>query len=733
MLGPLDIPADFSGPQPPPPPGVIARDGGRATIRATPLATPLSLDGVLDEPVFASVPAMTDFVQQEPREGAPATERTEVWLLFDRDYVYVVARCWESEPERMIANEMRRDNSGIIQNEALAFSFDTFYDRRNSVIFHVTPLGGRMDGQATNERQWSSDWNPIWDVAVGRFDGGWTVEAAVPFKSLRYRPGRAQTWGFNARRYNRWKNELSYLVPIPAARGLPDIMQASRSATVVGLEAPAPGLNLDVKPYMTFNLSSDLAAAPSISNELGGAIGFDAKYAITQNLAVDLTYNTDFAQVEADEQQVNLTRFSLFFPEKREFFLESAGTFAFGGASSGRFGSGDTPILFYSRRIGLNGGQAVPLLGGGRVTGRVGRFTIGGLNIQTNEDSGTGAAATNFSVLRVKRDVLRRSSIGGIFTARSARDAGPGRNLVYGLDGAFAFFDNLTINTYWARSDTARLAGDDTSYRAQLTYNADRYGVDVDHVSVGPAFNPEVGFLRRDDFRRNYASLRFSPRPVSMASVRKLSWTGSFEHVENGTGQLDTRVWEGTFGIELENSDSFQLSLRDAFEFLPRPFDIAEQVTLPVGGYSGAATTVQYSFGQQRVLSGTVSVEHGAFFSGSRTAIGIQRGRLTLGTQLSVEPSYTFNDVHLNDGEFRTHLLGSRVTYTMTPLMFTSALVQYNSAARAVTTNVRLRWEYQPGSELFVVYNEQRDTRTTGFPDLGGRALIVKINRLFRF
>jgi hypothetical protein len=731
--GLLNLPANFVGPPPPQPPSVIARDDGRATIRATPLATALNLDGRLDEPVYASVPAMTDFVQQEPRDGAPATERTEVWLLFDQDYVYVVARCWESEPDRMIANEMRRDNFGIIQNEALAFSFDTFYDRRNSVIFHVTPLGGRMDGQATNERQWSSDWNPIWDVAVDRFDGGWTMEAAVPFKSLRYRPGRTQTWGFNARRYNRWKNELSYLVPIPPARGLPDIMQASRSATVVGLEAPTPGLSLDLKPYVTSNLSSDLTASPRISNAISGDIGLDAKYAITQNLAVDLTLNTDFAQVEADQQQVNLTRFSLFFPEKREFFLESSGTFAFGGASGSRFGSGDTPILFYSRRIGLSGGQAVPILGGGRVTGRVGRFTLGGLNIQTKEDSATGAAATNFSVLRVKRDVLRRSSIGGIVTTRSTRDAGPGRNLAYGLDGAFAFFDNLTINTYWARSDTDGLEGDDTSYRAQLTYNADRYGVDVDHLSVGAEFNPEVGFLRRDDFVRNYASARFSPRPLSISSVRKFSLTASFEHVENGGGQLENRTWESIFAIELENSDMLQLSVRDAFEFLPRPFAISRDITLPVGDYAGASTTLQYSFGQQRALSGTVKFEHGAFFNGSRTTLAVQQGRMNLGTQLSVEPSYSYNDVRLDKGDFRTHLLGSRVTYTMTPLMFTSALVQYNSAARAVTTNIRLRWEYQPGSELFVVFNEQRDTLTTGFPDLGGRALIVKINRLFRF
>ena len=728
----VEVPATFGGLPAPRLPAVIARDAERATIRAIPLLAPLDLDGQLDEAVYDQVPAMTDFIQQEPVAGAPATERTEIWLLFDDDNVYVVARCFESQPERMIANEMRRDNNNIVQNEAIAFSFDTFYDRRNSVIFHVTPLGGRMDGQATNERQWSSDWNPIWDVAVSTFEGGWTVEAAIPFKSLRYRPGDGQLWGFNARRYNRWKNEFSYLVPIPPARGAPDIMQASRSATVVGLEVPAPGLNLDVKPYVTSTLTTNRVTTPEVSNALGGDVGLDVKYAVTQNLLVDLTVNTDFAQVEADEQQINLTRFNLRFPEKREFFLENQGIFAFGGASA-RAGSGDTPILFYSRRVGLSGGQAVPILGGGRVTGRVGGFTVGGLNIQTGDDEDSGATSTNFSVLRVQRDVLRRSNVGAIVTARSARDSGPGHNLAYGLDGAFAFFDNLTINTYWARTDTDELVGSRTSYRTQLDYNADRYGVQVEQLMVGDAFNPEVGFLRRDDMRRSYASFRFSPRLLSVDAIRKVSWTGSLEYVENGGNQLETRVQTGVFGVEFENSDSVQLTVRDAFEFLPVAFDVARDVTVPVGPYGGTEAALQYGFGQQRPLSGTVSLERGAFFGGTRTAFGIQRGRLNLGTQLSVEPSYAFNDIVLPGGAFTTHLVGSRVTYTMTPLMFVSALVQYNSAASAVTANVRLRWEYQPGSELFVVYNEQRDTETSGFPSLGGRAVIVKINRLFRF
>ena len=356
--------AAFDGPPQPVPPATISRDvAGRATIRAVRLTAPLQLDGQLDEALYTSVPSISDFIQAEPQAGAAATEKTEVWVSFDRDNVYVSFRCWESRPDRLVATEMRRDGSAIFGGDDSAlFMFDTFYDRRNSVNFTVNPLGGRMDGQVANESQYSGDWNPIWNVRTGRFEGGWTVEAAVPFKSLRYRPGRAQMWGFNARRFNRWKNELSYVTRIPAARANTGHQLASLAATLVGLEAPAGSRNLEVKPYTTANLTSDVIATPPTSNALGSDVGVDVKYGITQNLTTDFTYNTDFAQVEADEQQVNLTRFSLFFPEKREFFLENQGLFGFGGVPVTR-AAGDVPILFYSRRIGLHQGRRVPIPG----------------------------------------------------------------------------------------------------------------------------------------------------------------------------------------------------------------------------------------------------------------------------------------------------------------------------------------------------------------------------------
>jgi hypothetical protein len=635
----------------------------------------------------------------------------------------------------MVINELRRDSVAITQNEYFAFEFDPFYDRRNGIFFTASPIGGRIDGQSSNEQTISTDFNPIWDSAPGRFDGGWVIEAAIPFKSMRYRPGRDQVWGFQAVRSNRWRNEVSFLVPMPPARGSGGIAMMSRAATVVGLEVPPPAINLDVKPYAIADLTTDRTAVPRVLNDPSGAVGLDVKYGVTQNLSADLTVNTDFAQVEADEQQINLTRFSLFFPEKREFFLENQGMFAFGGIAAGgrAAGSSDAPMLFYSRRIGLAQGRAVPIQGGGRLTGRVGAFSLGLLNIQTANDAEANARATNFSVVRLRRDILRRSNVGALFTSRSSREGGRGSNQTYGVDGTFTFLTDLNVNTYWARSRTPGLSGNDTSYRAQLDYPADRYGVQIEHLFIGDDFSPEVGFVRRRGMRKSFGEFRFSPRPQRNAVVRKYSWTGSFNYIENGAGRLETREVDAEFAVEMQSGDRLSAGYNGTYEFLPRPFRIAWGVVLPVGGYDYALARAGYDFGGQRVVSGNVSLEHGSFYGGDRTTLRLSRGRIELSAHLSVEPSLSLNWVDLAEGSFSSRVVGSRVTYTMTPEMFASALVQYNSGTNILGANVRFRWEYQPGSELFVVYNDQRDTELRGFPELQNRAVIVKINRLFRF
>jgi hypothetical protein len=468
------------------------------------------------------------------------------------------------------------------------------------------------------------------------------------------------------------------------------------------------------------------------------------KYAVTRGLVADLTINTDFAQVEADEQQINLTRFNLFFPEKRDFFLENQGTFAFGGvavnSAGGNFGGGfigsssAAPIMFYSRRIGLHGTQQVPLNAGGRLTGRAGKYSLGVLNIQTGDkEEDLGAPATNFSVVRLKRDVLRRSSIGLLFTNRSESTIGTAGNRSYGIDGTFGFYENLSINTYWAASDTEGLsARDNDSYRGQLDYSGDRYTVQLERLKIGDNFNPEMGFVRRDDMRRDYARFKFSPRPRSRNAIRKYVYDAAIEYIENGAGQLESRERAAEFALEFQSSDRLSLNYTNAFEFLTRPFAIGPLI-LPAGGtYQFDTVRVGYNIGQQRRAAANLTAEFGTFYSGRKTTFSAARGRVPITNQLSVEPTYSFNDVTLDEGAFTTHLVGSRVTYSMTPLMFASALIQYNSGINAVSTNARFRWEYRPGSELFVVYNEERNTLTRSFPGLTTRAFIVKINRLFR-
>ena len=749
---PLATMAAIDGPPAPVAPATITRDAeGGATLRAVRLDEPLRLDGVLDEPIYARVEPFGDFIQQVPDEGAPATEPTDAWIFFDDGSIYVGARVHESVPESAwVANEMQRDSSQLINNDGFIVVFDTFYDRRNGYAFRVNPIGGFSDRQITDEGNANPDWNPVWDVRTGRFDGGWTVEMEVPFKSLRFRPGADQVWGIQLGRDIRSNYEEAYLTAVPISAG-PGQFRLSVAGTLVGLQVPEGNRTFEIKPYAIGSLNTDRTVAPPISNDGDGSGGVDVKYGLTENLTADFTFNTDFAQVEVDEQQINLTRFSLFFPEKREFFLESQGIFdfgrvagfgGFGGSTRGNltgapgfFGPGDTPTLFFSRRIGLDkDGRTVPILGGGRLTGKVGDFSVGAVNIQTDDTSTADAAGTNFSVLRIKRDILRRSRVGAIFTNRSVSVEGDGANQAYGLDGSFSFHDNVNLYGYYARTNTPGLQGDNESYQAAFSYEGDLYGLLVDHLQVGRNFNPEIGFMRREDFRRTYAYAQFSPRPEGIEAVRQFTWGGSIDYIENGAGQLETRILSGRFQTSFENSDSLSADIQRDYEFLARPFEITDDVTIPIGGYEFQDFQASYRMGPQRRLAGSLSFQHGEFFDGDITAVGYSRGRIEVTRQFAVEPSVSLNRITLPHGKFTAKVATTRLTYTFTPRMFASVLLQYNSTNNVLSTNVRLRWEYQPGSELFVVYNDQRDTwLNRGFPILENRAFVVKLTRQFRF
>ena len=746
----------------PPPPSLseaMTRDeGGQATVRAFRVLEPMDIDGVLDEAAYETNPWISDFIQSVPDEGAEPTERTEAWLGFDDSNVYVSARVWDSAPEsEWVANEMVRDAQAIRGNDNFGVFLDTYLDRRNGVTLYVNPLGGFTDMQITNEGNPNRDWNPILDIRTGRFDGGWTVEIAIPFTSLRYRAGTEQIWGIQLRRSVARKNEWNYLTFLPlsvSGNGSQGLFRISMYGTLVGIEAPPPSRNLEIKPYAISGLTTNLTADPAVSNDVSADAGLDIKYGLTENLTADLTFNTDFAQVEVDEQQVNLTRFSLFFPEKREFFLENRGVFNFGrggNVAGGGFrgggggfggpgggGGGGAPTLFYSRQIGLQDGVPVPILGGGRVTGKIGSFDLGVVGIRTRYDSAVEAEVANFTVLRLRRDIFARSSIGVLFEDRSQSVLAEGSNQAYGFDASVAPHENVSLITYYARTRTDGLEGNDESYRARFQYGGDTWGGSADHLLVGDDFNPEIGFVRRKGFRQSSLSARFSPRPESISWVRRLNFQGDLEYVENERiGFVESRSAGGRFQSELESGDMLSVDYTDSYENLIEDTEITGAM-LPAGRYSFRDLQVNYTFGPQRRISGGVSARRGSFYSGDVTSLRLNRARIEILPQLSVEPSLEFNwisfpELEAFDGQFNQHVARSRITYSLSPRAFLSGLIQYNAGSDTFSSNVRLRWEWAPGSELFLVYTEERNTDVFDrWSDLSNRGLVIKVNRLLR-
>ncbi|MFA5908247.1 MAG: DUF5916 domain-containing protein [Vicinamibacterales bacterium] len=744
-------------PEPPAPvaPEVIVRgDNGRVVVRATKLARPLNMDGVLDEPMYTQVKSVSDFIQTVPNEGEPATERTEAWISYDENNFYLSCRCWDSAPpEEWTANELRRDTSQLRQNDMFGAMIDTFHDRRNGFNFYTNPLGARADQVVTNEGNPNADWNPVWFVRTGRFEGGWTVEMAIPFKSIRYVSGANQEWGIQIRRAIRRKNEWTHLTFVPASTGgVTSIFRASAAATLVGLDLPPAAKNVELKPYGISKLTTDAVRTPPLLNDLNATGGLDAKYGINANMTADLTVNTDFAQVEVDEQQVNLTRFPVVFPEKRDFFLEGRGTFEFARASGQAGFTGQTsintnaPQLFFTRRIGLNNGRQVPIIAGGRVTGTMGKTAFGAMNMETGYESPNGidpdacaapfsqcTPRTNFTVLRVRQDILRRSNIGAIFTNRSHSPSAAGANQSYGVDGAFSFFQNVTANAYYARSESPNRQGDEDSYQGRVEYSADRYGARLDHLDVGANYYPEIGFVQRRGFGRTFGSARFSPRMRRGRRVRRYVFEGAAEYLVNRSHDVESSSRTAHFLTEFQNSDQFVFDVNVDYELLLRPFTVSPGVVIRPGAYPFNSIKTSYAFGQQRRASGTVAVQTGQFYDGRLTSLTLSGARLAIMKQLSAEPSLTVNHATLTAGDFTTTLARVRVDYAFSPLRFLGALLQYNSSDHSFSSNFRFRWEYRPGSEIFVVYTDERDTTTAGYPGLRNKAFVVKVNRLFRF
>ena len=633
----------------------------------------------------------------------------------------------DSHGERIIANEMRRDNGAIPQlDESFSVVLDTFNDQRSGFLFVTNPLGALMDGSFTSEKEYNGNYDPIWSPKTTRSETGWNVEIEIPFKSLRYASAGDQVWGINMRRVVRWKNEVLHLTPISALYGMSGVRRLTAAATLVGLRTPAVSKNLELKPYAVSKVATDRLARPATSNDVDATIGFDAKYGLTRAVIADFTYNTDFAQVEDDQQQVNLTRFSLFYPEKRDFFLEGQGVFNFGGGAD----TTDLPVLFFSRRIGLENGLAVPIRAGGRVTGKAGKFMVGALLIRTDESAAAGTTATSFQAARVRRDFLRRGSIGVLATYRNP--SGGTENLALGADANMGF-GLATINAYYARTHTPGRSGQTASYYGQLDYNGDRYGVTLEHLTVEPGFNPEIGFLRRRDFRKEYGYARYSPAAEALAGGAELYNEASLSYITDAANHLQSRSrWSASKETSSAATASRPASSATTSSFRSRSLCAPPSSSPSAPTRSRAARCPTHS--ARFISCAAQSAPPRGPFWGNEAHRELQRREAAARQGAGVRADH-FRElgrpaVGQLPGRFD---LKSSDLFLLPPLRSGGARpVQFDGAL--VVLEYSLPLAVVPGSDFFVVYN---DARSTLVPDrlteLQGRTLLVKMTRLFRY
>ena len=692
---------------------------------------------MLNEPLWEQAPVITGFVQHEPLEGQPPTERTEIRILFDRTAVYVGAKMFDSNPGLIRLGENRRDAD--LQNaDALLLVFDTFHDGQNAYVFGTTPVGIEYDGQVTRDGQgglssvlrrnqmgagagggFSLNWDGSWDIATSVDEHGWYAEFRIPFATLRYAGGGPQSWGFNVSRTVRRLNEEVFWAPIPRQHPL---FRISEAGTLLGIEAPLRR-SVRLTPYVLGSVQRDFEAGTV--TDWTGEFGADAKVGLTPGLNLDLTYNTDFAQVEVDEQQVNLTRFSLFFPEKRPFFLENAGLFTVGVPGSGSDGGLD---LFYSRRIGISGGQQVPIIGGGRLTGRAGGFTVGLVSLQTEEVDDNAIPTNNYSVARVLRELPNRTQVGAMVISRLNTDSTADYNLTYSVDGRLGIGESLNFDGHFARTETPGLNGREHALGLTGAYLTRGWDLSLQYREVGREFNPEVGFVPRANYRGINGRIQRNMRVPSIGWLRELQPHIVVREWYGFDGFEQTRHIHIDNAIVMENGGYLSTVVNLNREGLQEPFEIAEGLFIPAATYDFVEGIVRYNTDASAFLSLQSSVTIGGFFSGHRKSAS---GTLTnrIGSTWTAALKVDFNDVDLAEGSFQRTLVGLKVAYSFTPRTYLQSLIQYDNASDDIFANVRFGLLNTAGTGLFIVFNEMQRTESPFGPRQ--RVFIVKYNRQF--
>jgi hypothetical protein len=685
------------------------------------------IDGVLDDQVWAQAALIDEFVQQEPLAGAPATQRTEVRVLYDGANLYLGVLAFDSSPERVIATEMRRDGSQIANEDSFQIILDTFMDSRSAYMFVVSPLGAMLDQQVSREGEGSArgtssninlEWDGVWDASARRTPEGWAAEVRIPMVTLRFPSASPQSWGINFMRNIPHLNEVVFWSPIPLPYG---ITRVSLAGTLNGLEGLSQGRDLRIKPFSVAGGESERSEGVS-TRSISRDVGLDLKYGITPSLNLDLTLNTDFAQAEADNEQVNLTRFPLFFPEKRDFFLENAGQF-----NVGTTGSGQRADLFFTRRIGIDerGGQ-VPIIAGARMTGKIGQNDIAVMDIQT--DDVFGQPGQNFLVARYSRDILSRSKVGGIVVNRQATSGGD-YNRTYAADAALALGSSLRINGFLAQTQTPGISSEDRAGYFRAHWLSPAWDIYLDHNDLGDNFNPEVGFVPRVGVRSTKLHINRTPRP-DFWGIRVMTPMWHIVYTTDQAGRLVYRELHHMISVTFENSARFTLVYNDDFERLDKPFSV-QGISIPAGEYNFYDARIGFNSNPSQRVSYGITYRPQGFYGGNRKDLSLNLGsRIT--SRFSTAVQYTRNDVDLPAGDFVTQLASLRVDYAFSPTLSLRTLTQYNSSRDQWSTSARFRYIYRPGSDLYIVYDEVRRD-INGIPvaqEFQDRRLIIKATYL---
>ena len=693
-------------------------------IDATRAARPPVVDGVLDDAVWRGAAMLDSFTQQEPSDGAPASERTEVRLLYDAEHFYIGVRAFDSLASGIIATEMRRDSPQMLEEDNFQVILDTFRDSRSGYMFVTNPLGAKLEQQVFEEgggnlrgaaSNINRDWNGVWDAAAQRTADGWTAEIVIPMVTVRSPDADVQTWGVNFMRNIRRKNEQVYWAPIPKPYTL---TRVSMAGTVSGMEDVTRGLDLRLKPFLVTGGRRDRSGSSTSASGLTD-IGLDAKYGISSGLTLDVTLNTDFAQAEVDEQQVNLTRFALFFPEKRDFFLENSGQFTIGNQGNQRLAD-----LFFSRRIGLSSaGQQIPLLGGARVTGKLGDHNVALMQLQTGD--AFGRPGENFVVGRYSRDLGERSKIGGLIVNKEAMH-NAAFNRTIAADMLLAPTPSVSFHSFVARTATPGVSENQMAFHGRAGFQNSKWNSYGEFTDIQDNFNAEVGFVPRTGIRKTTLHIERNPRPGGL--IRVMEPMFNVDYITDQQNRLVTRRLHHMVGTRFQNGSYLNIILNRWLDVLDQPFAIQRTVTIPAGVYRFYEWSLTYNSNPARRVYERFNYRPQTFYDGTRHDMDV-----TLGVRASSRASAEFtvqrNDVDLPWGAFVVNLGILRLDYTLSPRMTIRSLSQYSSSTRQVSTSVRYNFIYKPGSDLYVVYDGLQGN-LPGRPDLHNQQVVIKMTYL---